>query len=522
MEEAYETPLDALTTWEGFYEDSISLKEAYKNLHTDFSNFHEKALSEDVYYPKYHLLSPGFMTEPSNSSYLKRDYHVFPHAHINLVSQIFGGGHYWSHYRSRDLIYWELMPFPLWSEPESGNIIEIGETAFSFPTRYPDGMNFRSTPGYTVATNKSYLEKWVSKDSDLSYWELGDLVELPPAKGGLRPMNNFIFKFEGSWYMLGSYAGRSLEYPNLFGLIELYKSKNASMEDWEYVGEFYQGTNRASHHPQIYFVDGVAVMSSDNLIDNDAEYITGHIQDGKFIRKGGGFYEFGFRSGRWGQTITEPSGRVIRWSMIRNVASENNEIQDLARRGWVNSYTMPRTIGVDGFQLIFEPAAELKKLRGGKLYTSKGVYPGESLNVLKSSLDELQLEIKLKIDRKGEGETGILLADGSGDLVKIGFNHSENELYISFGDSEKGGVSRVGDKAEKKLIKNDEELEISIYLDSSIVEVYADGHCSSARWFPDSEGGINLNMYSDSKGLAYSLEVWEIETIWKNIADTKR
>ena len=309
-------------------------------------DFYQRKLREDIYFPRFHITTPGFMTEPSTSSYFNKAYHIFPHG-CNTWSALgvtYSWDHYWNHLMSEDLLQWEIMPYPGWTRVSAGNIIETPEGGISFPAMTKDGLAY---------------EKWVSKDSRLEHWAFEKPVTIPLPPTGVFPKDNYIFKFNGKWYMLGSYAGHTRKHPEVRGRVELYRARDDYLEDWEYVGLFYQGTVEIVHHPRLFFDHGMVVMDSDTAIDNGVWYVLGRMEKERFIRKGGGEFLFD-QNWSWGQSITEKNGRVLRWTLIRNLTTSNNLVTDTVRRGWGNVYSIPLEMEIRDNTLLQYPAEELK------------------------------------------------------------------------------------------------------------------------------------------------------------------
>ncbi|MNI73342.1 hypothetical protein D3C73_1293430 [compost metagenome] len=60
-----------------------------------------------------------------------------------------------------------------------------------------------------------------------------------------------------------------------------------------------------------------------------------------------------------------------------------------------------------------------------------------------------------------------------------------------------------------------ENLKLHIYLDRSMVEVYANGLKSlTTRVYPSRPDALGLRIWSDGEPVVKSIEIWEMKSIW--------
>jgi hypothetical protein len=443
------------------------------------------------------------MTEPSMSSMKNDAYHIFPHAHISWQFLHYEEQHYWYHLMSPDLLQWKLMPFPLWTRPNAGNIVESAGTGICFPQ--PAALGF---------------EKWVSTNADLADWRLDKRVKMPPAASGLVPTDPFVFRNNGRWYMIGGYAGMVDQHPEVRGIIELYRARDETLEQWEYVGEFYRGSGkRTVHHPQLYFVGDKVVMSSDLPIDEDVEYVLGRIENGKFVREGGGTYQFGYDFWRWGQTITEKSGRVLRWCLLTHQYTENLLVGDIVRRGWEHAYSLPRVVSQKNNRLTFAPAGEIAGLRQKSLFSARDLLVGAGQPLFpKLAGNTAQVEVRCLLKPGADSRSGIVLKAAEDDLIRFYYDSQESQLVLDFSQTIHGGA-HPGLSAVLRTplhLEPGEKLDLRLFFDHSIIEVYANGECTSGRWFPNDPGKIAVGLFSSGGKTVFSeADIWEMGAIWK-------
>ena len=514
--------VDALTTdlplpadwgkrWAGLYDENATPEEAYPRLHQDFEASFRRALKEDKHFPRFHLTMPGMMTEPSTSTYRRsKGYHIFPHDCSHWAGHFYyRANHMWQHFYSEDLVSWRMMPVPGWEHANNGNIIETGQGAICYPV-------FHGKKGWTY-------ERWISRDELLENWEYDKDIELPKPPGGLFPMNHFLFEHGGRQYLLGAYASNALRDPDVGKRLELYRSRNNTWDDWEYVGVFYEGEFPGTHHPRLFEVDGKMVGDSDKPIDKGAWFLLGRFENEQFIREAGGDFHFDEQGWSWGQAITEEDGRVVRWTLIRSVTSEKNLLQDVARRGWQNVYSVPRIMGVRYSELTQEPAPELAALRKQAQFSARNKTIPEGAKFFPElSGSRAAVEIRCSF-RANTGNAGIELQSADDGLIRFFYDGSSSKLICDTSQSKSGGASpqtALHDVAETAVtVEAGETIELILYFDHSVIEAFAGGKCTAARWFPDSPEDIRIGFYAENEEITFEkADIWEMGTIWREYA----
>jgi sucrose-6-phosphate hydrolase SacC (GH32 family) len=59
-------------------------------------------------------------------------------------------------------------------------------------------------------------------------------------------------------------------------------------------------------------------------------------------------------------------------------------------------------------------------------------------------------------------------------------------------------------------------LDVRLFFDRSVIEVYANGTVSSVRWHPKSPEDVRVNLLSEKGELMLSnLSIWQMNSIWK-------
>ena len=169
------------------------------------------------------------------------------------------------------------------------------------------------------------------------------------------------------------------------------------------------------------------------------------------------------------EALTAPDGRVIMWAWLHDNLYADNDRTELETLGWTGVFSMPRELWLreDG-TLGMAPAKELRMLRYNET---------DDL----SALDPVSCEIELEFaadDRTKSGLRVFASPDG-GEFTDIFYDHEAGELVV---DMKKSGIGRfnVEERAPFRL-EECEKLRLDIFLDKSVIEVYANGRQAICR-----------------------------------------
>jgi sucrose-6-phosphate hydrolase SacC (GH32 family) len=300
---------------------------------------------------------------------------------------------------------------------------------------------------------------------------------------------------------------------------------DGSLSEWEYLGEFYNGTSFIIHHPNLFRIGDRAVISSAARgVDSDATCTIGRIEDLRFVRERGDFFAFlkdtvgGHRSGgttTMGQTVTDPDGRVLRWhSICASPASSELVANDYVRMGWKHAYTIPHVVGMEDGRLVFGPAPELEGLRKESLYSSRN----RKLEKGGMWLADMQgrgshIEVRCRLDPAPGSISGIVLEEGENNRVRFYYDEKKSRLVLDYSESNAGGNAPM--QTELSLSPG-EFLDLRLFFDASIIEVYANGKRSFGCWYPGSPGNVRAGLFSEKAPAKFDqVDIWEMGTIWK-------
>ncbi len=387
----------------------------------------------------YHLAHPTFTMsspfDPNAALFYNGRYHVH-YIYRNRTGFVFG------HVSSKDMVRWKWHPTVL-APPNTGHGMFSGT---AFMTK--DGQAAAVYHGEGSGRN------WIvySQDDNMDQWSK-PVVMLPRDKDG-KLMENVSYFDPDIWLMDGKYYGlnarSSAEAPTIM--------KSDNLRDWTFIGELL--------HPDFdeeklgvkmgediscpnFFKLGkkwVLVCISHRL---GCRYFVGDFRNEQFLPEQHAL--MGGLSNRYfaPESLLTPDGRRVNWAWFFGGQTKG-----------VQSLPMEMELPDDGI-MRFRPIRELESLR----YDEKSC---ENVNVTKNEpllveeIEGIHLELNLVVTNPSDESFGVeVLADEQG----------QNGLRISV-DS-KAGMLLVGDEKAPFQLKKNEPLTLRIFVDNTLVEVFA-------------------------------------------------
>ncbi|ROQ20944.1 beta-fructofuranosidase/levanase/fructan beta-fructosidase [Marinimicrobium koreense] len=191
--------------------------------------------------------------------------------------------------------------------------------------------------------------------------------------------------------------------------------------------------------------------------------------------------------------------------------------------GWRGSMSLARELSletVDGeIQLVQTPVREVQDLRDESTYTAlpEVTLDNESTPLGEGLIDPRVAEVNVRLTLGSADEVGIRLESGEGESLTIGFSVEEGALFV---DRRKANRQFIhpdfNSLYEGPLSVTNEEVEIRVYFDRSMVEIFGNGGETvlASRFFM-SEGERTLHLYSKGGAAEVSsAEAWELTSIW--------
>jgi len=450
--------------------------------------------AQDPARPIYHFLAPAdWMNDPNGPIYFKGYYHLY-YQHNPFGD---GWGHmHWGHARSRDLVHWKHLPIALWPSKEAdedhvfsgcattnskGQFLAIytsigrGKSATDYAEQWAalgdsDGNTFVKHPANPVLTEKLH--------GDVKVYDWRD---------------PFLFRDGGRSYLV---CGGNLNHgKGGQAVVNLYEAQNGELTQWKYRGVLFTHPDASVKNIECpnFFKLGdrwVLIVSPHGAV----EYFTGTFDPagGKFTLQQRGLMD---QSSQYyaPNSMEDPKGRRVLWGWVKGF----NE-----GRGWNGCLTLPRilTLGPDG-QLQQAPAPELQKLRGTP-HNLSGPEIRDATNLVENFQGDA-LELAAEIEATDAQRFGLKLRcsdQGSGGVT----------ISSDGTDLEVDGV-----KARLTFPEKRKTITLQVFLDKSVLEVYANGRACFTRVLDSREKDLRLALFASGGGMKInSLTAWPLKTIW--------
>ncbi len=479
----------------------------------------------DKYRPKFHYQSPSqYMGDPNGTFFWNGYYHLFyqynPDESFDNPKRM-----HWGHSRSKDLVYWEDLPIAL--APESGSPDYNG--CFSGGSFEMNGLPalvyYGRDGGICIATSDENLISWekIPENPVISK----DIPKLPVPHW--HPWDPSSIWQEGEhWYMLtgGRWDdGRDTAF--------LFRSEN--LYQWEYMHPFYEpGYESDCSVPDFFKIDDKYVLNFSSH-ERGTQYYVGSYSNSIFIREHHGQLTFptqdmnpektstdilNIESGNLlaNNTLLDGKQRRIFFGWVCEGTNESTQRQV----GWSGVMTIPRVITLaKDYALNSEPVPEIEKLRGTHYHQSGVTICGETELILPDAIHGNCMEVIIKFERNVAKEFGLSILGSPNHTEKTDIYYEKNSgnLVLDTNNSSLN-TSVVGKGIQKAPVRLDESggLTIRIFVDHSIVEVFANGQTIVKRVYPFNQDATRVTIFSrESSTSISSINCWEMKSIWPEL-----
>jgi beta-fructofuranosidase len=442
------------------------------------------ALAADPQRPVYHFVAPkNWMNDPNGLIQFKGEYHLFYQYTPDSPSS---GAKYWGHAFSRDMVHWKDLPIALSPDaPQdkggvwSGCIVNNAGTATAVYTGVDPQVQ-------CIATSK-----------DLLAWEkpaTNPVIPGPPA--GLR-VSGFrdpcVWKDGADWYAV---VGSGV--PDGGGMILLYHSTD--LRKWDYLHPAFVGDKNKTGDmwecPNFYRLGKKWVLMVSTL--GESYHFIGEFADGKFAAESEGWTD---RGGALYAPLsfTDEKGRRIMFGWLWEQRG------NAEKYGWQGAQSLPRviTLGDDGL-LRYAPAPEVETLRGKRTRVKDVAVSPEGQGYLGAVKgDALEIDARLS-SGSADRETRIVF-DAKAGILSIDRSRASADPT----------AARELRSAPLKLAPG-EDLNLRIFVDRSVLEVYANGRtCLTSRIYPSRADSLGVDAFAEGgPAKIVSLDAWTMKPIW--------
>jgi len=494
----------------------------------------EKML-DDPYRPRWHFAVPddnGRPGDPNGCFFARGRYHL-----MYLYNRT-GSGFSWGHISSSDLLHWRHHPDAIGPGDgdegcfSGGGFVDDDGTAYlTYWMLWGDkglGMAASSDRDYDHWTK--FAENPVVRSTEWGITEIEDEQGEKIIYGSADPTN--IWKKDGKYYMCGGNLlvlnkyGRAADAPEQFKGDHLYLFESEDLKKWTYKGEFYERrTDNSwtdpsednmcpSFLPLPASQDG-SVKSDKHLLLFIAHNRGCQAYVGTYDKKKDRFIPETHSRMSWvdntyfaPEALVDDRGRQIMWAWLTDNPAGGME------NGWNGVYGLPRSlwVGEDG-TLKMAPVEELKQLRRHpQKWEDVKLTKASATKVLEGVVGdscELEMTIPAGATASRYGVKVRTSADGS-ETTLLYYDAAAGELCMDSTASGITGRNRV-ERAPLKL-DHDEPLTLRVFVDRSVVEVYANNRQAICRRvYPGRSDSLGVVLFADDGDAKFvNVNAWEI------------
>ena len=449
--------------------DQKALAQTGRNLRS----FREKML-QDRYRPGYHFVAPEGIHgpfDPNGAIFWKGRYHLF------YIYAGYGACD-WAHVSSVDLLHWRHHPTGLTKGMFSGNCFLNKD---GLPTMCYHQVGIGNSLAVTV-------------DDELNYWKKLDSNPITPkTKSGDEHHGKY-----RSWDPYGWLEGDT--YYAIFGGKRPGIVKSKSMAGpWKYVGDlFAHGVEGVSINEDVSCADLFKIGDKYMLLCIShrlgARYYLGQWKNEQFYPEYHEKMSWVDNSFFAPESLLDNKGRRIMWAWITDLPG----IRCYSPSGWSGTMSLPRvlSLGKDGM-LRMRPPRELNRLRYNPRREKNLTLAADTPLPLKNIRGD-SFELLIEMIPGSAQQCGVTVCaspDGS-EQTLIYYDTAEKKLKIDTRKSSlKHGTKSI--EAAPFFLKNKEKLKLRVYVDKSVIEVFANNRQAvMRRIYPTRDDSVNMSLFS--------------------------
>ncbi len=525
-------PLHGQSQSETTHPDGLSNLPVSKEIIKNTRAFRERLLS-DPYRPAYHFCIPednGRPGDPNGAFYHNGQYHL-----MYLYNRE-GRGFSWGHISSKDLVHWRNHPDAIGpSEGDEGCfsggafIDDDGAAILSYWMLWGDkgiGLAKSTDPSFNNWTK--FTNNPVVKSSEWGITEMIGTTADSIHIGSADPSN--IWKKDGRYYMLTGNLlvlnkyGRAMNSPDNEKGDRLYLFESDDLINWKYLHRFYDSrrdwTDASEDNMCPSFLPLPESPEGGKTSEKHLMLFISHNKGcqyyiGDYDKRNDKFNPLVHGRMTWNdnkyfapEALVDDKGRQIMWAWVFDERPE----MEIQYRGWTGTYGLPRSLwlGEDG-TLRMQPVSELKQLRLNK-QSENNISVASGKDVLLKGMDKELMELEITFQPTQANEYGVKVCssdDGSEETI-ISYNQVSKKLKVDTRKSSVGFGPKTIEEAPLEL-KNNEPLVLRIFIDKSIVEVFANDKQAIGRHIYPTLRGTNVKIFSDNATtVVKSINAWEI------------
>lgn len=516
--------------------EQIAARAAWQSQMINTRVYRDRMLA-DPHRPAYHFAIPddnGVPGDPNGAFFADGRYHL-----MYLYRNSATGGFHWGHISSTDLLHWRHHPDAIGVDDGDGGCFSGGAFVDDDGTAYLTFWKFasrtgRDNSGIGMACARAPYDVWERMEPvaiNGSRWGVLDMEIDGKIEhlGNADPSN--IWKYNGAYYMqtgnlcvLNEFGREENADPHYRGdWVDLFRSKD--LKTWEYLHRFYENPCRVNATNENDWPD----RSEDDMCpsflplcdregnptgkwlqlfiahNKGTQYYIGTLSEdgGTFTPETHGRFTWRDNTCFAPEALIDDRNRQIAWCWLLD-----NREDEFARFGWSGVYSFPRQLWLEDGELHMAPVEELARLQYN--HRSMGAVPAGAAVPVKNGES---FRMKAAVEPE--------------EAKKIGFSVRESadgrEKTLIYADLERGKLvfdavmsgpegRNIAEEAPFEL-KEGEALTLDIFVDKSVVEVYANERQAIVRRvYPTQPENATIvrALESNAGAKIVNLDVWEM------------
>ena len=506
-------------------------------------------IQSDPHRPIYHFVAPeghNAPFDPNGAIYWKGKYHLG-----YLYQRLVDGKkqNVWGHAVSTDLLNWTIYPDMI--DVKEGDIEQSAISGGAFLSR--EGVPHIIYHGLGTAGNMLAS----STDDDLKVWnkyEGNPVLTVPnPDKNDLSgkvccmpPSKNEYTVFDpDAWYDKEADA-----YYQISGGIKPGLLKSDNMYDWEHLGEVVSEDKRMNYPfedmscPDFFSLgDKSMILFISHLLG--AQYYIGTFVNDKFIPEQHGRMSWPGGTFFAPEQLQDDKGRniIFAW-VVQHSAIRPAHLRDY---GWSGIMSLPRVISLadDGETLQINPAEEIKTIRLSELRESDIVLQPNTETTLTANGKSIELNVEISGGEQSPFGIKVFASPDGREETVIRYDPKQEELVIDFVKSSVSSseytmraldadaaaaaydpsnelgfhqpaftenLNVVTEQRAPLKLKQGETLKLNVFLDRSIIEVFANGRQAVTQIvYPELDTSTAVKVFSGDEAITVkNIKSWDM------------
>ncbi len=472
-------------------------------------------VATNPYRPLYHMSAPdNLIHDPNGLCQWQGRYHLF----FQYFKEMGPGPTSllcWGHAYSEDLLHWQDLPVAIHPTVE--------ERCFSGQTLVEEdrviAMYHGTKAGNMIAT---------AEDPLLLDWQMHpDNPVLPMHTESLYYVfDPCIWKeADGYYYSLSGGGDRS---PDCVGEMSIFRSKDLSA--WEWLGPMYSDAILAERGEDMAVPNFWPIGNGKHLLLCFSHKRAGRGYVGTFDPETVRFEADSHFRANYGPLshagIHAPSATIDdkgRYIGIFNMkeAKGLQETKGLKHEGWDGIMSLPRVYSLaEDNSLRIEPIEEVESLRfNHQRVESVTVSANEEKAFPDVAGKAIEIKAVIRPGKAKEVRLKVLQSPDDSEYTMIRYSSDQTLLVDTSHASLLEGLEPRPPETGPFNLGSDEPLELRIFIDRSVVEVFANGRqCLCVRVYPTQDNSRGISIFSqDGEAELVSLDVWQMRSVWPEL-----